>query len=723
MIDHSLLHPTMTDEDILSGLRIARENNVATACIKPYAIPLAKQELTGTDVKVCPVIGFPHGNSTTEIKVAEATAAAKTGGAEIDMVVNIGKVLGGDWEYVAHEIDAINQAVTAHGAILKVIFENDYLQSEHIIRLCEICTGLKVAFVKTSTGYGFVKQSDGSYNYLGATIKDLKLMRQHSGPEVQIKAAGGVRTLDDLLHVMSIGVTRIGATATVAILDEARKRGIGNEPVTVTFKPHVSHDAFLDLLILVDLMLRIGYWLTFGPRTYYLFHGSPNLAWPVCGCGLRIAQALNLHRKPSNSEPVTSPEAQRKIETRKRCWWAIYEIETFCSISYGYPHGIVDADCNVEFLDPLATSPGQSPASYNAVHQCPATLLSYKYLMSKLSVLLKDVLTDLYGIGSHQSRGGSKERSAPLDLEILLRKVHLLDDRIQKWNAEIPDNLRLTQSTPPVYSSAEEMDRDVGASGPRFESHVYHLQALALSLAYENARILVHRPLLTYRTTLGRWRETTILPNLSEKTSHLSLQACRDAAMNTSHLAESPIFSLAADTYAAAFISIHTFTAGVMLCVLASIEPLTPESLRCKLGLRRLMKMQARLRSRAQESPLTAQGLEILERLTRLVMEKELKDILSYRSDSNTQPVQALSEGQQPNFHVDMIEIEGAQRGVLPDFVEDTTISQALFDLDQVLFEHNLNIPLDSDTDFAGPSNGIAQEQAWIWSVESPMQS
>lgn len=240
MIDHSLLHPTMTDEDILSGLRIARENNVATACIKPYAIPLAKQELTGTDVKVCPVIGFPHGNSTTEIKVAEATAAVKTGGAEIDMVVNIGKVLGGDWEYVAHEIDAINQAVTAHGAILKVIFENDYLQSEHIIRLCEICTRLKVAFVKTSTGYGFVKQSDGSYNYLGATIKDLKLMRQHSGPEVQIKAAGGVRTLDDLLHVMSIGVTRIGATATVAILDEARKRGIGNEPVTVTFKPVVE---------------------------------------------------------------------------------------------------------------------------------------------------------------------------------------------------------------------------------------------------------------------------------------------------------------------------------------------------------------------------------------------------------------------------------------------------------------------------------------------------
>ncbi|KAI7970678.1 hypothetical protein EIK77_003078 [Talaromyces pinophilus] len=416
--------------------------------------------------------------------------------------------------------------------------------------------------------------------------------------------------------------------------------------------------------------------------TYYLFHGSPNLAWPVCGCGLRIAQALNLHRKSPTSELIISPEAQRKIETRKRCWWAIYEIETFCSISYGYPHGIVDADCNVEFLDPLATSPGRSPASYNVIHQCPATLLSYKYLMSKLSVFLKDVSTDLYGIGSHQSRG-----STSLDLKALLRKVSLLDDRLQKWKAEIPDNLRLTQSTtpPPVYSSAEEMDRDIGASGPGFESHVYQLQALALLLAYENARILVHRPLLTYRTTfVGREPGSTIRSNPSEKTtSHLSLQACRDAAMNTSNLAESPIFSLAADTYAAAFISIHTFTAGVMLCVLASIEPLTPASLHCKMGLRRLLNMQAHLKSKAQ-SPLPAQGLEILERLTRLVMEKELKDILSHRtgSDSNTQTAQALSEDQS-NSQLDMIDNEAAQRGITPDYVQDTTISQALFDLDQ----------------------------------------
>lgn len=237
MIDHSLLHPTMTDADIIEGLEISAKYNVATACVKPYLIPLALEKLKGTDVLVCPVIGFPHGNSTTAIKVAEAEAAAAAGGKEIDMVINIGKALGGDWDYVADEIQAINQTVVKHGAILKVIFENDYLKEEHIIRLCEICSKIGVAFVKTSTGYGFVKGSDGKYSYKGATVPHLKLMRQHSNPEVQVKAAGGVRTLDDLLHVMSLGVTRIGATATIAIMEEAVKRGITDEPTTVQFKP------------------------------------------------------------------------------------------------------------------------------------------------------------------------------------------------------------------------------------------------------------------------------------------------------------------------------------------------------------------------------------------------------------------------------------------------------------------------------------------------------
>jgi deoxyribose-phosphate aldolase len=224
MIDHSLLHPMMTDADIAAGCRLAREYDVATACVKPYAIPLAKEILAGSDVGVCPVIAFPHGNSTTAVKLHEAETAAIAGGVEIDAVINIGKALGGDWDYVRHEIREINQAVTAHGAILKVIFENDYLQDEQIVRLCEICSEAGVAFVKTSTGYGFVKQPDGSYNYKGATDHHLRLMRKHSAPSVQIKAAGGVRTLDDLLRVRSLGATRIGATVTKAMLDEAKRR-------------------------------------------------------------------------------------------------------------------------------------------------------------------------------------------------------------------------------------------------------------------------------------------------------------------------------------------------------------------------------------------------------------------------------------------------------------------------------------------------------------------
>jgi deoxyribose-phosphate aldolase len=233
MIDHSLLHPTMTDEDIRKGCELARRYNVATACVKPYAIAMASEILSGSTVAVCPVIAFPHGNSSTRNKVMEAQEAAKAGGSEIDMVINIGKALGGDWAYVRNEIKAINDVVVANGAILKVIFENDYLKDTHIIKLCEICSAVGVAFVKTSTGYGFIKQDNGMYAYQGATLPHLKLMRQHCPASVQIKAAGGVRTLDDLLLVRSIGVSRIGATATQVILEDAKKRGIGSTPTEV----------------------------------------------------------------------------------------------------------------------------------------------------------------------------------------------------------------------------------------------------------------------------------------------------------------------------------------------------------------------------------------------------------------------------------------------------------------------------------------------------------
>ena len=226
MIDHSLLHPTMTDQDLENGCQLALKFDVATVCIKPYAVNLAAGLLKGSDVKVCTVIGFPHGNSRVDIKVKEAEQAILDGASEIDMVVNIGKVLSKDWEYVSSEVRAINEATTSRKAILKVIFENDYLPEEALkIKLCEICSQHAVAFVKTSTGYGFVKQPNGAYNYAGATDPDLVLMRKYCAPSVQVKAAGGVRSLDDLLRVRALGVTRVGATATEAILNEAKKRG------------------------------------------------------------------------------------------------------------------------------------------------------------------------------------------------------------------------------------------------------------------------------------------------------------------------------------------------------------------------------------------------------------------------------------------------------------------------------------------------------------------
>jgi len=225
MIDHSLLHPTMTDAQLDAGCALAARYDVATVCVKPYYVPRAAELLRGTNVLVCSVIGFPHGNSHTSIKILEAELAIREGAKEIDMVANAGRLLGGDFAYVASDIKAVNRACIVHGAILKVIFENDYLQDSHILQLCQICSEIGVAFVKTSTGYGFVKQANGDYNYKGATDAHLKLMRANCPAQIQIKAAGGVRTLDDLLKVRSFGVTRIGATATEIMLNEAVKRG------------------------------------------------------------------------------------------------------------------------------------------------------------------------------------------------------------------------------------------------------------------------------------------------------------------------------------------------------------------------------------------------------------------------------------------------------------------------------------------------------------------
>lgn len=225
MIDHSILHPTLTDFDLSRECEVAKKYHVASVCVKPYAVKQAAEILKNSDVLVGCVIGFPAGNSAIEVKVFEAEKACRDGAVEIDMVINIGKALQGDWNYISEEIKSVSDACHQNGAIVKVIFETDYITHEaDIVKLCRICTEVGADYVKTSSGFGFVKQSSGDYNYQGATIPVLELMKKSVGPNVKVKAAGGVRTLDQLIAVQQAGCSRSGATATAAILEEVMKR-------------------------------------------------------------------------------------------------------------------------------------------------------------------------------------------------------------------------------------------------------------------------------------------------------------------------------------------------------------------------------------------------------------------------------------------------------------------------------------------------------------------
>ncbi len=214
MIDHSLLNPTLTAAQLEAGCRLATAYDTASVCILPYYLRRCAEILQGTTVKPSTTIGFPHGGHTTAVKAAEAVRALEDGGRELDMVVNISAVLSGDWDYVRTDIRAVTEITHTAGQKVKVIFENCYLNDQQKIRLCEICGELQVDWVKTSTGYGTG----------GATLEDLRLMRRHSPPGVQVKSAGGIRDLDALLRVREIGVTRSGATRTAEMLEECCRR-------------------------------------------------------------------------------------------------------------------------------------------------------------------------------------------------------------------------------------------------------------------------------------------------------------------------------------------------------------------------------------------------------------------------------------------------------------------------------------------------------------------
>jgi deoxyribose-phosphate aldolase len=214
MIDHSLLNPSLSAQDLEAGCRVALEYDVASVCILPYYLARCAEILAGSTVLPGTTIGFPHGGHTTAVKVAEAERALADGGCELDMVANISQVLSANWDHVRTDIGAVVEVTHAAGRRVKVIFENCYLADDHKIRLCGICGELGADWVKTSTGYGTG----------GATHEDLKLMRAHSPAHVQVKAAGGIRDLDALLAVRELGVTRVGASRTEDILNECRRR-------------------------------------------------------------------------------------------------------------------------------------------------------------------------------------------------------------------------------------------------------------------------------------------------------------------------------------------------------------------------------------------------------------------------------------------------------------------------------------------------------------------
>lgn len=222
MIDHSLLNPALTAAELESGCRLALTYDVASVCILPYYVARCAGLLSGSTVQPSTTIGFPHGGHLTAVKLAEVVHALNDGATELDMVINISQARTGNWPYVESEIRTLTQASHAGGAKIKVIFENAYLDDAAKVRLCEICGEIGVDWVKTSTGYASS----------GATHADLALMRRHSPPHVQVKAAGGVRTLDALLEVRAIGVTRVGATRTAEMLNECRRR-LGLSELTV----------------------------------------------------------------------------------------------------------------------------------------------------------------------------------------------------------------------------------------------------------------------------------------------------------------------------------------------------------------------------------------------------------------------------------------------------------------------------------------------------------
>lgn len=467
--------------------------------------------------------------------------------------------------------------------------------------------------------------------------------------------------------------------------------------------------------------------------SFYLYHGEPELAWPICGCGLRIAQALNLQRQRPQLEDTSGPPdlddpGQRAEEARKRCWWAVYEIETTCSMLYGFPLSINDNDCDIQPLNPYSLRSNDASWDATARQQMgQATLLSHKHAMSQLSVIVKSALTDLYGLCRSRTQiNGSSGAANRNRLQELMTSVTSLDQRLREWHARLPLQLRpasLTDATTGSVESPSRIDDGVVLSKKTFENHLFQLQALSLKVAYENAKILIHRPLLSYRMVVPPTKAAnTTIPGTSD-TCQSSIQVCRDAALEISNIGSLPVFQGIADTYAVSFVSLHLLTAAIALSILTTLNPLTQESHDCKMGIRRLMEMQSRLSAR---SIVAEQGLGILKKLMSLVLTKEMKEMLDFsRPKDDAVEVESLSDardvdnGQEVQVSIDerretrqttsrlddqsadSINVDADSTPTLTDsagavaspefsFYEDPSITQALLDFEQGMYSLHL---------------------------------
>ncbi|KJK77172.1 hypothetical protein H634G_07479 [Metarhizium anisopliae BRIP 53293] len=470
--------------------------------------------------------------------------------------------------------------------------------------------------------------------------------------------------------------------------------------------------------------------------SYYLYHGQPELAWPLCGCAQRIAQALNLHRNfKSLGGSEHGQTEQPVIAARQRCWWAVYEIETTCAMMYGFPSSISDQDCDAEALDPHDES---SASTAGFAPSAEPNLLVYKCAMSSLTKIVKCALTDLYGNPSNVDNAKRSDSGHTTRLHSLMSKVSDLDKTLAQWLDGLPVKLRPTEL---------DLKSSLGCPLPAqhnnhvsFREQLFQLQALALKLAYENSRILIHRPLLSFNMAAsegGSPRQAA-----SPDPFQHSVETCRDAALQIAMTGSIPIFHHATKTYIVSFVSLHLFTAGVTLCIMASLDPLRPQSHESKVGIRALMEMQNVLKTK---SIVATQGLGILRNLLSLVMAKEI-DVM-FRPGSvgvddepetrNTLPAGAQPQIAEPNALYQSEEHAAAETprpeghddtalraqdlgpGAEFGFCENLGMTEALLDFEQVIGYSGGHLATGQQSASLGdslPTNQfVGQDQGWLW--------